>query len=97
VLNTKNMKYKICLIVDNPLRDLDGMVLLSMHLAERGADVYLVPMYTQGYEVPAICPDFVLMNYARTANAELIKAYSRAGIVVGVLDTEGGIWESPEP
>lgn len=89
-------KNKVCLIIDNPLRDLDGLVLLAVNLAQRGSEVFLVPMYTQAYEIPSICPDFVLLNYARAANTELIKAYSQAGIAVGVLDTEGGIWESAE-
>lgn|GEM_PF-2183111 len=87
---------KVCLIVDNPLRDLDGLVLLGSIMAREGTDVFLVPMYTQGYEIPAICPDFVLVNYVRKANTDLIKAYAEAGIMVGVLETEGGIWLSDE-
>lgn len=88
--------YKVCLILDNPVRDLDGLVLLGRELARLGTEAYLVPMYKQGYEVPAICPDFVLMNYARTANEAAIRKYHKAGISVGVLDTEGGVWESEE-
>lgn len=78
------------------MRDLDGLVLLGSVMARKGADVFLVPMYTQGYEVPSILPDFVLMNYARSANEDLIRAYANAGILVGVLETEGGIWLSDE-
>lgn len=94
--NLTTTRKKICLIVDNPLRDLDGLVLLAWYLAKKNAEVFLVPMYTQGYDVPAICPDFVLLNYARSVNTDLIKAYYNAGISVGILDTEGGIWESEE-
>ncbi|MBK3665701.1 hypothetical protein JJE66_31340 [Bradyrhizobium diazoefficiens] len=79
----------VCLIVDNPLRDLEGLVLLGRELATRGVKVTLVPMYEQGFDVPALQPDLVLVNYTRPNNADLIKRYKRAGILVGVLDTEG--------
>jgi surface carbohydrate biosynthesis protein len=79
----------VCLIVDNPLRDLEGLVLLGRELATRGAKVTLVPMYEQGFDVPALQPDLVLLNYTRPNNADLIRRYKRAGILVGVLDTEG--------
>src|SRR3979411_3101357 len=79
----------VCLIVDNPLRDLEGLVLLGRELATRGVKVTLVPMYEQGFDVPALQPDLVLLNYTRPNNADLIKAYKRAGILVGILDTEG--------
>ena len=79
----------VCLIVDNPLRDLEGLVLLARQLASRGARVSLVPMYDQGFDVPTLRPDLVLVNYTRPNNADLIKSYKRAGILVGVLDTEG--------
>jgi surface carbohydrate biosynthesis protein len=82
-------KPHVCLIVDNPLRDLEGMVLLGRELAIRDAEVTLVPMYEQGFDVPALRPDLVLVNYTRPNNADLIKSYKRAGILVGVLDTEG--------
>jgi surface carbohydrate biosynthesis protein len=82
-------KPHVCLIVDNPLRDLEGLVLLGRQLAIRGASVTLVPMYEQGFDVPALRPDLVLVNYTRPNNADLIKSYKRAGILVGVLDTEG--------
>ncbi|WP_407151433.1 surface carbohydrate biosynthesis protein [Bradyrhizobium sp. ORS 86] len=79
----------VCLIVDNPLRDLEGLVLLGRQLAARGVKVTLVPMYEQGFDVLALRPDLVLVNYTRPNNADLIKSYKRAGILVGVLDTEG--------
>src|SRR5258708_8863608 len=79
----------VCLIVDNPLRDLEGLVLLGWQLMAKGVTVTLVPMYEQGFDVPALRPDLVLLNYTRPNNADLIKSYKRAGILVGVLDTEG--------
>jgi surface carbohydrate biosynthesis protein len=89
-------KPHVCLIVDNPLRDLEGLVLLGRQLATKGATVTLVPMYEQGFDVPALCPDMVLVNYTRPNNADLIKAYKRAGILVGVLDTEGIGGKNPD-
>jgi surface carbohydrate biosynthesis protein len=89
-------KPHICLIVDNPLRDLEGMVLLGRQLAAKGATATLVPMYEQGFDVPALRPDLVLVNYTRPNNADLIKSYKRAGILVGVLDTEGIGGKNPD-
>ncbi len=83
------MALKVCLIVDNPLRDLDGIVLLAWQLAQRGAEVWLVPMYEQGFDVFAIRPDWVVMNYIRPNNLDLVRLYRRAGMSVCVLDTEG--------
>lgn len=79
----------VCLIVDNPLRDLDGLVLLGWQLARRGVDAWLVPMYEQSFDVRAIGADLVLVNYVRTNNLDHVMAYRREGIRVGVLDTEG--------
>jgi surface carbohydrate biosynthesis protein len=89
-------KPHICLIVDNPLRDLEGLALLGWQLATKGATVTLVPMYEQGFDVPALHPDLVLVNYTRPNNADLIKSYKRAGILVGVLDTEGIGGKNPD-
>lgn len=89
-------KPHVCLIVDNPLRDLEGLVLLGRQLAAKGANVTLVPMYEQGFDVPALRPDLVLVNYTRPNNADLIKSYKRAGILVGVLDTEGIGGKNPD-
>lgn len=80
---------RVCLVVDNPLRDLDGLVLLGWQLARRGVDAWLVPMYEQSFDVRAIGADFVLLNYVRSNNVDHIAAYRREGIRVGVLDTEG--------
>jgi surface carbohydrate biosynthesis protein len=80
---------KICLIVDNPLRDLDGLVLVAWQLAQHGAECWLVPMYEQAFDVFAIGADFVLENYIRPNNVGAIRSYRKAGIGVGVLDTEG--------
>ncbi len=68
------------------------MVLLGWTLAQKGAEVFLVPMYQQSFEVASLAPDFVLVNYHRMNNRRLVQAYAESGIRVGVLDTEGGIF-----
>jgi len=85
---------KIGLIVDNPKRDLPGLVLLARELGKRGLVSYLIPMYTQGFEVPALGLSAVVVNYMRKANSTFIRSYAQAGISVCVLDTEGGVWEN---
>lgn len=79
----------VCLIVDNPLRDLNGHILLAYQLAKRGMDVWLVPMYEQWNEILAIRPDAVMVNYLRDNNRNHVVSYLRSGMVVGVLETEG--------
>ncbi|NEO82903.1 MAG: hypothetical protein F6J87_01385 [Spirulina sp. SIO3F2] len=81
----------ISLIVDNPKRDLDGILLIAYHLLRQGVVVYITPMYQQGYELPMLAPEVVLSNYARLNNRDLLVNYSKAGIKVAVLDTEGGL------
>jgi surface carbohydrate biosynthesis protein len=84
---------RICLIVDNPLRDLDGLCLIAWHLVQSGCEVVLTPMYDQVYDVVALRPDLVLSNYARPNNFDLLRQYKNFGIGVVILDTEGvGEW-----
>ncbi|HUP93649.1 MAG TPA: surface carbohydrate biosynthesis protein [Burkholderiales bacterium] len=85
------MAVKVALVVDSPKRDLSGLVLVAHELAKLGAEAYLVPMYLQGYDVPLIAPDAVLVNYARPANQALLAGYRSLGIRVVVMDTEGGV------
>lgn len=80
---------RICLIVDNPLRDLDGLVLLGWQLARAGAEVFLVPMYEQGSDIPALRPDVVVANYIRANNRSLLRLCRARGARIVVLDTEG--------
>ena len=82
---------RIALIVDNPRRDLRGLVSLAYQLAKRGAEVFVVPMYQQGYDLPLIAPNLVILNYARESNRGLLETYRDLGIRVAVLDTEGGV------
>lgn len=79
----------VCIVVDNPLRDLDGAVLLARRLTEAGYKATLVPMYDQGFVIPALKPDMVVLNYFRKNNIELVRLYKKLGILVAVVDTEG--------
>jgi len=87
---------RVGLILDNPLRDLDGLVLIAWHLSQQDIEAYIVPMHTQGFEVPALALDVLLANYARRNNWDLLKMYRRSGTRIAVLDTEGigGDWWS---
>jgi len=82
---------KIGLVVDHPLRDLDGMCLLAQILSESGVKVVLLPFYTQHFDLPNVGLDLIVLNYARPANRALIDAALARGIGVCVLDTEGGL------
>ncbi len=84
-------KKKIALIVDNPKRDLDGLILISWELAQLGHKVFLTPMYFQNCDVPFLEPDYILLNYIRKVNSSLASSYKNQKILTGVLDTEGGV------
>ena len=88
--NKRQKTPRVCLIVDNPIRDLDGLVLLGWHLASKNVEVYLVSMSTK-YEVFFIRPDLVLLNYIRKGNKKFVARCQEMGIMIGVLDTEGGV------
>ena len=83
------MKYKVCLIVDNPLRDLEGMTLIAWHSARKNISCYLVPMYCQAFDIIALKPDVVVVNYIRPNNINLLLRYKKENIKIAVLDTEG--------
>ncbi len=87
---------RVALIVNNPLRDLAGITLLGQELAARGAQVFLVPMALQRRELGALAPDFVLLNQLRPLNEPLVRDLQNAGVKVGVLDDEGGVFSSFE-
>jgi surface carbohydrate biosynthesis protein len=82
---------RVGLVVDHPKRDLAGSVLLAYQLACRGASVVIVPMYEQAVDVPRLGLDTLVVNYARDANLDLMRSFSKAGLALYVLDTEGGV------
>ena len=48
-------------------------------------------MYEQGVDVPRLGLDTLVANYARDANLDLMRNFSKAGLALYVLDTEGGV------
>jgi surface carbohydrate biosynthesis protein len=65
------------------------LLLVARRLASQGAEVLLVPMSVQGYDVPSFQPHVILLNYIRTNNIGRLIEYKRRGFFVAVLDTEG--------
>lgn len=96
-MNVKNMaKPRIALIVDHPERDMAGLLLSAYDLCQQGATCFLVPYNLQEQEIFPLAPDFVLLNFVRQGNDGLARRMAAAGIRFGALDTEGGVWPSPE-
>ena len=89
-------KTKIGFVVDNPERDLEGLVLASCELAKMGFEVILIPMYKQRFVVRSQKIDIVVMNYLRTNNLETFLYYKRAGVKVAILETEGDAGAGPQ-
>jgi surface carbohydrate biosynthesis protein len=85
---------RIALTVNHPQRDLAGIVLTARALCQRGATCFLTPANLQEWEIWALAPDFVVLHYARRGIDEFVRRLVRAGIPFGVLDAEGGVWES---
>jgi surface carbohydrate biosynthesis protein len=77
-------------IVDHPKRDLPGAIQFARAAAARGCDAYVIPLYDQAVDIPLLPLDAIVVNFARPANFELVKAYRDMGLPVFVLDTEGG-------
>lgn len=88
--NRRQKTLRACLIIDQPLRDLDGLALLGWQLANKDVEVYLVSMSNK-YEVFFLKPDLVLLNYIRKGNKKFIAVCQKMGIMIAVLDTEGGV------
>ena len=85
---------RLALLVDNPNRDLPGLVLTAWELARRGARCLLVPMNLREDELWALAPDLVLLNHCKTIYRDLLQGLCQAGIQVAVLDTEGGVFSA---
>jgi len=82
------MKKKICIILDNPTRDLKGLLLLSLYLIDK-FDVYLVEQYNKR-EIYLLKPSLVIFHNARKNNITEIKNCKKNNIYTCLLDTEGG-------
>lgn len=83
---------KVALIVDNPQRDLAGLVLVALELCQHGVDCYLVPATLREAEIWSLAPDFVLLYHFRRGFTKFIEQLQRAGIAIGALENEGGVW-----
>ena len=82
------MKKKICIIVDNPSRDLKGILLLSLNLIEL-YDVYLIEQYNKR-EIYLINPDVIIFQTARINNIKDIRNCKKLGASICILGSEGG-------
>ncbi|MEQ1731300.1 MAG: surface carbohydrate biosynthesis protein, partial [Vicinamibacterales bacterium] len=89
-------RLRVVLIVDNPLRDLSGIVLVAQQLCAHGAVCYLAPLNLEWWEVGALAPDFVLLTNIRRTRQDFAHRLLEAGIQVGVLECEGGVMPSFE-
>jgi surface carbohydrate biosynthesis protein len=87
---------RVAFIVDHPARDLGGLVLVAAELCRHGITCHLVPLNLMHGQIWSLAPDLVVLNYARPGNARIARALLDAGIRVGVLDTEGAAWETPD-
>ena len=87
---------KVALIVDNPYRDLPGLILTAAYIAQQGVTCYLVPLNLATREIKVLRPDYVLVNYLRKNNQKLVQLLINVGMGIGVLDTEGGVFTNVE-
>jgi surface carbohydrate biosynthesis protein len=83
-------RLSIGYIVDHPKRDLPGAVQFAHALLGRGCNAYIIPLYDQANDVPLLPLDALIVNFARPANFDLVRAYHAMGLPVWVMDTEGG-------
>lgn len=85
-------KRKIAIILDNINRDIDGVCLVAKNLTDKGHSVYIVPYNLMQFELYLNNYDFILFNFLRKYNINLIKEITSSGIPVGISDTEGGVF-----
>lgn len=88
---------RIGLVVDHPLRDLHGMVLVAHLLSQAGHSVVLMPFYAQSFDLALGRLDLLLVNQARPLNLRLMREALRRRIPLAVLDTEGGLMPEEGP
>lgn len=82
----------VAIILDNKSRDLDGISFLINSLRNRHFKVFIVPQNLMQFELRLIKFNFIIFNFYRSYNANLIHEILNSGIHVGVSDTEGGIF-----
>lgn len=87
---------KVALLVDHPLRDLPSATLVAVEICRRGHTVFLTPVARMKSELWALAPDFVLFYNLRHGREPMVRALLEAGVRIGVLDTEGGVFTNLE-
>ena len=80
---------KICILIDNPDRDLDHNILLASKLVKKKYEVYFVEYY-KIYEVFLINPDCLILQHCRKNYLHLMKECKKKGIKIVILESEGG-------
>lgn len=90
------LKKSVAFILDNPLRDLPGIAIVALRLAQLGTRVHIIPMYDQVQHIADLKPDLVVLNFIRQENSHLIHAYYEMGASVAAIETEGGVFINPE-
>lgn len=96
-MSTTPRSLRIGLVVDHPLRDLHGIVLVAHLLARAGHSIIIMPFYGQSFDLRLVELDLLVLNYVRPANLDLIREAQRRGIPLAVLDTEGGLIPADGP
>ncbi len=82
---------RIGLVLDNPKRDLGGILLIAYQLMKQNHMIFIIPLYDQGYDIPLLNLDLLVVNYVRKNNIEFLQTYKELGIFITVMDTEGGV------
>lgn len=82
-------KPLVAVIVDNPQRDLAGLLRVAYEICQRDIEVDLIPMYRQAYDLFDRRYDLVIVNYLRINLVPFLKFLSRRSTKIVVLDTEG--------
>lgn len=82
---------RVALIVDNPCRDLPGLILIAMRLCQEGNTCFLIPMNLYITECEDLDFDFILLHALFPHDEEFVKKFREVGIRIGILDTEGAV------
>ena len=80
---------RIGLVLDHPRRDMLGLVLVALELAEAGASAVIIPQYGAWIDARLAKLDAMVFNYARPGNMPAIRAVADSKADIFVLDTEG--------
>ncbi len=79
---------RVSIILDNPSRDTDYVLLIALNLISDGFEVSIVPTNMRHYELIQTQPNYVLYPHQRESSAKEISALKDCNIDVGVMETE---------